>query len=923
MCEHHIIAISETWLQSGLNDAELIDTNYNLYRKDRNLEVLNVTRGGGVLLAVRSYLNSTVLDLSIFEDALPALDIVGVSVAGDGGVLYVFAVYFQPNTSVEHFRVFFDVFESLTFLYGRDIILLGDFNIHFSDSPAETCPKLQLLNDFLAFFDFKQYNRIQNQNNTILDLVITNLPSEVFTTFPFVKEDGYHPTLLIIPDLPMKPHSNFPSTVQAKNYNFSKANYPHLYNLILTTNWDFLEGMKDVNAAVEAFYNKLYELFDQSIPLYKQYKNDKKCSYPSWYTSEIISNIKEKSRNFKRWKINRSPESYGAFKTLRAVIKQQLDSAYKTYIIAAQDSLRAEPREFWKYIQQKQNRSRIPGTLRNSDNTPLDNPTDIVNSFANFFQGVYIVSSPGNVSYECGNSISLETFDTEDVLKALKFTKNRKTAGPDKIPSFLIRDCAFVLAEPLTRLFNLSISTQTFPGVWKQAKICPIFKTGNRDIIENYRPVSILSNIAKAFERCIHNKLFFKIKNLITPSQHGFFPGRSTVTNLTCFLEYTYNSIDEGYQVDAVYTDFSKAFDKMDHGIMAEKMSQMGFDNKLIKFFSSYVHQRKQYVEYNGHRSCPFIATSGAPQGSCLAPLIFSIYINDIVTQLKSCSLLFADDLKIFSVVRCKDDCIRLQADLDVISNWCVENRLALNTSKCKKMSYSLKRIELDHPYTINSAILENCEHVKDLGVYLDKKLTFNIHIDEVSRGALKSLGFLLRSTEGFNSPLCLTALYMSLVKSKINYASQIWSPIHQVHIRRLENVQRKFLKYLSFKLDGVFPERGYNHLRLLQRFDLLSIEQTHRLHSLSFLYKLCNGHADCASLLARLNFSAPLVRTRNQNTFYLSNVRTCLAGKAPLYRACTDFNDVESLASVDIFGDSLRQFRNVLVGQMKNPNIL
>ena len=226
-------------------------------------------------------------------------------------------------------------------------------------------------------------------------------------------------------------------------------------------------------------------------------------------------------------------------------------------------------------------------------------------------------------------------------------------------------------------------------------------------------------------------------------------------------------------------------------------------------------------------------------------------------------------------------------------------------------MSYSLKRIELDHPYTINSAILENCEHVKDLGVYLDKKLTFNIHIDEVSRGALKSLGFLLRSTEGFNSPLCLTALYMSLVKSKINYV-----------IRRLENVQRKFLKYLSFKLDGVFPERGYNHLRLLQRFDLLSIEQTHRLHSLSFLYKLCNGHADCASLLARLNFSAPLVRTRNQNTFYLSNVRTCLAGKAPLYRACTDFNVVESLASVDIFGDSLRQFRNVLVRQMKNPSI-
>ena len=157
-----------------------------------------------------------------------------------------------------------------------------------------------------------------------------------------------------------------------------------------------------------------------------------------------------------------------------------------------------------------QSKSRIPDTLLNGDNTSLDNPTDIGNVFASFFYSVFIDSSLSNITYDDGNNISLDDLDTNGVLNSLKCTKNKSTAGPDKIPAFILKDCAHVLADPLTKLFNLSLTTHIFPDTWKQGKISPVFRAGSTSSIENYHPISILSNIAKVFERCIYNKLTFK-----------------------------------------------------------------------------------------------------------------------------------------------------------------------------------------------------------------------------------------------------------------------------------------------------------------------------------------------------------------------------------------------------------------------------
>ena len=223
----------------------------------------------------------------------------------------------------------------------------------------------------------------------------------------------------------------------------------------------------------------------------------------------------------------------------------------------------------------------------------------------------------------------------------------------------------------------------------------------------------------------------------------------------------------------------------------------------------SYLSDRVQFVEYMGHRSNTFSVTSGAPQGSVLAPLIFSIFVNDIVSDLRSEVLLFADDVKLFRVIEDVGDCGLLQQDINRIWDWCEQNKLPLNINKCKKITISLKKNEIVYNYRIGPSILGNCDCVNDLGVMMDKKLSFGQHIEDIVQSALKSLGFLIRSASSFNNLSTISVLFNTFVKSKLIYATLAWSPSYNYAIDRLEAVQRRFLKYLSFRLDGVYPQKS------------------------------------------------------------------------------------------------------------------
>lgn len=870
---------------------ELFPKVYNVHRSDRKLLVTNYTTGGGVLLACKDSIKSERVNLPLFESCLPSIDILCCKCIINFSTIFVFVVYVPPNTTLDNFELFFETLEQLNFVFGHHVLILGDFNVSQFVSGNINDRKASLVKDFATFFNFQQFNTILNDSGRLLDLVFSNNHCEVLReSAPFVIEDSYHPSLFIKLQIKSK-FINFSSHKNHKAYNFKKANFPGLYNALLDSDWYYLQNFDDVNLALDSFYDKLYQIFDKYVPQYKSYNRQ----YPKWYTADIISNIRKKYKHFEKYKTTNSRYHLQEFKKLRTIIKEQISSAYSTYINSIQSSISSDPKYFWSYIQSKRQQTRIPAKM-SYNGIEYDNPRDIVNTFATFFSDVFSMPSSNDnddliTAEQNSQIINIGKISITEIQDAIKKLKNKMTAGIDLIPSFIVKDCASVLCIPMFILFNLSLKTCEFPNTWKIARVCPVFKNGDLSLISNYRAISILNNFAKVFEIVLYNRIHLSIKLVISPNQHGFMANRSTISNLVLITQYISDNLDDQGQVDTVYTDFSKAFDRIDHTILLKKMSGFGFSLHLTQFFESYLGNRQQFVFYNGYKSTVYTATSGVPQGSNLGPLLFLLFINDLCTELECESLMFADDLKLFKKVSSELDCIMLQNDLNTIHNWCNVNQLALNASKCKIVSYTRKHNSIQYPYKIDGIDLERLKVIKDLGITFDSELTFVSHINIKIAEATKLLGFIIRNCKDFSNIKALQILYCSFVRSKLEYGSIIWNPYYLVHKTALEGVQRKFLKFLAFKATGAYPERGINHNILLNNYNMESLEMRRYCCLITFLYKLLHNQIDCSAILYQINFHIPRLHSRQNPTFYCRQAKTNVMLKSPVRLMCESFN--------------------------------
>ncbi|GBM38830.1 putative RNA-directed DNA polymerase from transposon BS [Araneus ventricosus] len=457
------------------------------------------------------------------------------------------------------------------------------------------------------------------------------------------------------------------------------------------------------------------------------------------------------------------------------------------------------PMRFWSYFKNKNINS--PDSLF-YNNVRYNNDGDITNAFADYFSFVFKPSTDFDGNDECksdcvGDLVKIENVTYDDVVLAISELKSSLTVGVDNIPSFIIKGWLEFLIYPLLVLFNLSLRTKVFPGVWKQTKIIPVFKKGDAQNCKNYRPVAILSPFSKILESIIHKKLYNQVKNLISTSQHGFIPKRSTTTNLFCLADKIISSFESGSKLDVIYTDFSKAFDSIDFGILLKKLQGIGFHGNLIDWLLSYLCKRSLYVYFNNAVSHEFTSTSGVPQGSNLVPLPFILFTNDLTCVFKySGCLLFADDLKLFGSICSNLDSVVLQRDLDCLFKWCIDNRLHLNIEKCSVLSYTRKAQPLIHVYKINNLVLSRSNTITDLGIIFYSKLDFSQHIDTMVSKAYRRLGFLKLRTREFSSELTLKVLYCAHIRSNLEYCSIIWNPNYRNKIEIIERIQNNFLRY-------------------------------------------------------------------------------------------------------------------------------
>ncbi len=459
------------------------------------------------------------------------------------------------------------------------------------------------------------------------------------------------------------------------------------------------------------------------------------------------------------------------------------------------------------------------------------------------------------------------TLTVEEVQAALESLDSTKATGPDGIPARLLKETASVISPSLCKLYNKSLELGIFPQEWKIANIVPIYKKGEREHTENYRPISLLPIVSKVLERCVFSNIKDHLFQLIQKLQHGFISGKSCVTNLLEVLDYIGSELDNGGQIDAIYLDLSKAFDKVNHSRLHQKLRMAGFGGNLIKWFDSYLTNRQQRVTVLGATSTTLPVTSGVPQGSILGPVLFALYVNDLPDAVKfSQAAMFADDTKLFSTIKSENDCKHLQNDLDNLQVWSSESGLSFNDKKCKAQHITRKIAPLTTTYKLSSS-LEQTDSERDLGVWVQSNLTWNKQVHYQSEKANKLLGYIRRSTLYIHNTAVRRTLYLALVRPHLGYATQIWSPQSVLLIQQIERTQRratKFILELPFSSTTDYKTR-------LQTLSLLPICYWHEYMDLVLFYKIVKGLIKVKpSLIPTIRTTRPTRSSTNTTTKFI-----------------------------------------------------
>lgn len=321
-------------------------------------------------------------------------------------------------------------------------------------------------------------------------------------------------------------------------------------------------------------------------------------------------------------------------------------------------------------------------------------------------------------------------------------------------------------------------------------------------------------------------------------------------------------------------------------------------------------------MNFDGFLSREFYVQSGVPQGSNLGPLLFVLFINDIVCCVRNSRvLLYADDMKIFREINCVDDCSLLQDDLDRMSVWS-RTGLKFNAEKCVVVSYTRKtHNSLHFQYSIDNTVLSIRAKFKDLGVVFDEKFSFSYHIIEICKEAYRKFGFLCRSGSFLKNVYTFKLLYFSLIRSRLEFGFIIWSPYHSYLLEMIEQIQIKFLRFLYYKRFGIYTFL-VSYSELLTLFQMDSLRKRRNMGMLVFLYKVVNGIVDCDELLARVCFLVPRPASRARALFSLHFARTTFGSNSPVNSMMRLGNALPD--NVDILSSSLTSFtrniRNVVV---------
>ena len=696
-----------------------------------------------------------------------------------------------------------------------ELIISGDLNCDLSISDLQ--PQSRRLMDIFQLFQLKQLivepTRITDDTETLLDIIATNRPDKVKDSG--VIHLGISDHSLVYLCLKVLVPRDKPKIVDSRNlkYYSKEAMNDHLYHELNSFSWE----QTDPNILWEQFKNIFNSVSDVHAPI----KTRKvRSTYAPWLTTDIRHEMNQRDYLKKKAVKSKSKSLLKAYKAKRNSINKLIKSAKSNYCKREIDDNKNSPKEMWKQVNQV-----ISGKGRCSTTTTI---TTIKNDQGNFIQDDKLVADEFNKYFtEVGAKLSNQivnassTFldyltpvncefhfaviNNDTILKKISKIKPNKALGLDNISGKLLKDTATVVTPFLNLIFNLSLAEGIFPSDWKNSRVSPIYESGSRDECSNHRPISVLSTISKIFEKIVFDQMneYFASNAILTPYQSGFRKGYSTMTSLLKTTNEWLVNMDKGLINGVVFLDLKKAFDTVDHDILIKKLEFYGIKNTALRWFISYLSQRKQVCKIGSSISEIKTITTGVPQGSNLGPLLFLLYINDLPNCLKSSvPALFADDTNL-SVRGATAGEIeeKLEFDLNNVHNWLLTNKLTLNVKKTEYMligsRQKLSQVKIDPHLHIGSEGIGRVSSTKTLGVLVDENITWRNHIDYVAKKASKGIGLLRRSKDLLESNT-LKTIYNATVLPYFDYWALVWYNCSQTIKNKLEKLHNKAARIIT-----------------------------------------------------------------------------------------------------------------------------
>ena len=757
----------------------------------------------------------------------------------------------------------------------KEIILLGDFNKNLLEDNLDK--EWQNLTLSLGLTQLiSQPTRVTSSSKTLIDHIYTSNEDNISSVSVNKQTISDHYAILGNRKLNYCVNKHSHQTITYRS--FKRFDENSFTNDLRQVPWEILESFDDVSECVQVWNLLFLEIVNKHAPL-KQHRVRKEHQ-PEWLSPEIIDSIKERNKH----KINGNRNSYIFFRNkVSSMIRTAKSKMYKTKIEKGKD----DPRTIWKIFKEygasrKTATNEIINGLKENDQLISDDK-EMANVFNQYFVNVAAqlkgpieksdfkhITEFVNSKVPNNTSFSIPAINSSFVQNFLKSLDVSKATGLDCIGPKILKIAPDILCPSISYLVNKSLTSGIFPQPWKEAKISPIFKTGSKDDVNNYRPISILPTLSKIIEKWIQKHLmsFLNSHNLLHEKQSGFREGHSTESALILMIDSWLKAINDGKFVGCLMVDFRKAFDLVDHSLILQKLKLYKCDENSLSWFNSYLSNRTQRVSMNNKFSASEPIRYGVPQGSILGPLMFLIFINDLPLVLKTAVTstdLYADDTTAYDIQSNMQTLQQnLQNALILLNKWCRENGMVINTDKTKVMLITSrqKRSNLQDnnlELNFNDVDLKLSSNEKILGVQIEENLLWNSHFQYISKKIASNL-WLLSQIKSFLSVDDKLLFYNAYIRPHIEYCSVIWGNSTYLNIKKMTKLQRRACKLILGS--------EYRHLdEACDHLKILSFNESVFLNKAKMMYKIANSIAP--------SYLINLFQMRNSSDDTISNLRT------------------------------------------------